>query len=71
FEKITDNTAELAAAFRTLVTDPELGRALGAFSLKLMPHLVPPTEGDRSFWATMLEEYATLVPLLRNPSATG
>ena len=61
--------AELAAAFRPLVTDPELGRALGAFSLKLMPHLVPPTEGDRPFWAALLEEYATLVPLLRTASS--
>ena len=60
--------AELAAAFRPLVTDPDLGRALGAFSLKLMPNLVPPTEGDRTFWAALLEEYVTLVPLLRNAS---
>jgi hypothetical protein len=62
--------ADLAAAFRPLVTDPELGRALGAFSLKLMPHLVPPTEGDRPFWAGLLEEYAALVPLLRSASTT-
>ena len=58
----------LATAFRPFVTDPDLGRALGAFSLKLMPHLVPPIEGDEAFWASLLEEFAALAHLLQAAS---
>jgi hypothetical protein len=50
----------LAAAFRLVVLDPEIGRALGAFALKLMPHLVEPIEGDTAFWSTLLDEFAEL-----------
>ncbi len=53
----------LANAFRPLVLDPEYGRALGAFALKLMPHLVPPIEGDHTFWQTLLGEFEDLAAL--------
>jgi hypothetical protein len=56
----------LAAALRSLVLDPECGRALGAFALKLMPHLVPPTEGDTASWQTLLDEFAELAGLMRS-----
>ncbi len=58
----------LAAAFRPLMADPELGRAFGAFSLKLMPHLVPPIEGGHDQWAAFLAEFAALADLLRTAS---
>jgi hypothetical protein len=50
----------LAAAFVPLMVGPDTGRLLGAFGLKLMPHLVPPIEGDATFWKTLLAEYAEL-----------
>jgi len=61
--------AALAAAFRPLVVDPELGRALGAYALKLMPHLVPPAEGDPARWQTLLDEFAELAALLRESAS--
>jgi hypothetical protein len=64
----TGGPTALATAFRPLVTDPELGRALGAFSLKLMPHLIPPTEGDAASWSNLLDEYAVLARLLKTAS---
>ena len=57
--------AALAEAFRPLLVDPSSGRALGAFALKLMPHLVPPIEGDRAFWETLLSEFEELATLAR------
>jgi hypothetical protein len=52
--------AALAAAFRPLLTDRECSRFLGAFALKLMPHLVPPIEGDAAFWRKLVTEFAEL-----------
>ncbi len=57
--------AEVAQAFRPIVLDPEGGRALGGFALKLMPHLVPPIEGERPFWEALLNEFAELAELAR------
>jgi hypothetical protein len=45
-----------AAALRPLLADAAVGRALGGFALKLMPHLLPPTEGDADFWRGLLDE---------------
>jgi hypothetical protein len=53
----------VAAAFRPLFADKTLGRVLGAFSLKIMPHLMPPLEGDAAFWSLLIEEYAELLAL--------
>jgi hypothetical protein len=55
----------LADGFRQLVLDPTHGRVLGAFALKLMPHLVPPIEGDRKFWLALLAEFTELASLAR------
>jgi len=55
--------AGLAHAFRPLVLDPDGGRALGAFALKLMPYLVPPIEGDRALWSGLLTEFEELAAL--------
>lgn len=54
----------LASAFVPLMVGPDTGRLLGAFGLKLMPHLVPPIGGDATFWKTLLAEYAELCGLL-------
>jgi hypothetical protein len=56
----------LAEAFRPLLLDRDIGRALGAFALKLMPHLIPPIEGDRAFWQALLGEYEELSRLARS-----
>jgi hypothetical protein len=58
--------AGLAAAFTPLVLDPEIGRAFGAYALRLMPHLVPPIEGDQAHWQTLLDEFAELAALACN-----
>jgi hypothetical protein len=50
----------LVAAFRPLLIDPDSSRFLGAFALKLMPHLMPPIEGDTAFWKNLIEEFAEL-----------
>jgi hypothetical protein len=53
----------VAAAFRPLFADKMLGQVLGAFSLKIMPHLMPPLEGDAAFWSSLIEEYAEVLAL--------
>lgn len=45
-----------AATLRPLLADAAIGRALGGFALKLMPHLLPPTEGDVDFWRGLIDE---------------
>lgn len=56
--------ASVAAMLREIALDPDCGRGvLGAFALKLMPHLVPPLEGDTAFWTALLDEYAELAQL--------
>ena len=64
--------AALATAFLPVVLDAETGRAFGAFALKLMPHLVPPIEGDGAFWQSLLNEFEELATLaLRAGAAPG
>jgi len=55
----------LVQLFRRLIAEGDTGRALGGFSLKLMPHLLPPIEGDAAFWSGLLDEFAELARLLR------
>jgi len=50
---------------RGLLADGNTGRALGAYALKLMPHLLPPTEGDIAFWQTQLDELTELSLLMQ------
>ncbi len=56
----------LAGAWRDMFTQSDIGRVLGAFSLKIMPHLVPPIEGGRDRWRGFLDEFAELVELAAN-----
>ncbi len=49
-----------AKLFRHFFGDPDVGRILGAFSFKLMPHLLPPVEDDASLWHSLIEEFAVL-----------
>ena len=55
--------AALVPPLRQLARDETVARALGAYTLKLMPHLLPPIEGDRAFWSTQLDELAELAAL--------
>lgn len=48
--------ARLTEALRSLFVSPETGRMLGAFSLKLLPHLLPPIYPDVAHWRSLLEE---------------
>jgi hypothetical protein len=58
----------LVETFRPLLLDPDTGRAFGAFALKLMPHLIPPIEGDQVFWQSLLSEFEELSRLARDVS---
>ncbi|ACB73739.1 6-hydroxymethylpterin diphosphokinase MptE-like protein [Opitutus terrae] len=53
----------MAPLLQRLLLEPDCGRALGAFSLKVMPHLVPPIEGSPEFWSALLDEFAQLSQL--------
>jgi hypothetical protein len=64
-----EGPAALVTNFRTLFRDQELGRSLGAFSLKIMPHLLPPIEGDVTFWQTQIDEFSVLAGLARSAGA--
>lgn len=55
--------ASAAEALRGLFADRTIGRALGGFALKLMPHLLPPTEGDPATWQIYIDELAALAAL--------
>ena len=62
----------LAEAMRQVIIAPDFGPVLGAFALKLMPHLVPPIEGDAMLWQSLLKEFEELTILAhtgRLPSA--
>ncbi len=50
-----------AAAMRPLFAEKTLGRVMGGFALKLMPHLMPPIEGDKIFWRGLIDEFAELL----------
>ncbi|MBI2510759.1 MAG: DUF115 domain-containing protein [Opitutae bacterium] len=56
----------VAVALRPVLADPAFGRALGGFALKLMPHLLPPTEGDADFWRGLLDEFEALAIALES-----
>jgi len=47
-----------------LFSDKHTGMILGAFSLKLMPHLVPPLEEEREVWEALVAELASLSEIL-------
>lgn len=55
-----------AAALRPLFAHPEMGQILGGFSLKIMPHLVPPIEGDATLWAGWIDELDELLALAQD-----
>jgi len=49
--------------FRPLMADREFAQLMGAFSLKLMPHLFPPVEGSVAFWQELVAECRELTLL--------
>lgn len=59
------NLTAVQGALRGLFRNEELARILGAFSLKLMPHLVPPVNGAADFWRSMLGELQDLAGLMQ------
>lgn len=54
---------QAATLLRPLLTDAVTGRMLGGFSLKIMPHLLPPIEGDTSLWRALIDELETIAGL--------
>lgn len=61
---LADGGPERAALLlRPLLTDAMIGLTLGGFSLKLMPHLLPPTEGDIPLWQGLIDELAAIAHL--------
>jgi hypothetical protein len=53
----------LCTRLRQLFADKDFARGFGSFSLKVMPHLVPPAECSTEFWSTLLDEMAELFRL--------
>jgi hypothetical protein len=49
--------------FRRWIADKDSAQAFGAFSLKLMPHLLPPTEGNAAFWSALIDEFSALAEI--------
>jgi len=56
----TAGDAGVAASLRSLFADPAHGRMLGAYSLKLMPHLLPPIEENAALWSGIIAEMEAL-----------
>jgi len=54
---------EVVQWFRRLLVMEDAGKMLGAYSLKLMPCLLPPVETDKAFWENILNELEELVRL--------
>jgi hypothetical protein len=50
----------LVDKLRNFFSFPENGRILGAYSLKIMPHLLPPIEEDAGFWRVTIGELENL-----------
>jgi len=50
----------LVPLLRRILADETTGRMLGGYALKLMPHLMPPVEGDEAFWSGLLTEAEAL-----------
>lgn len=63
--------AGAVTAFRQLLADQNIARIFGAFSLKLMPHLLPPVTVDHAFWSAAITEFATLAALAAYVAAPG
>jgi hypothetical protein len=61
----------VCARLRQLFADRDFARALGSFSLKMMPHLTPPTEGDAALWSARLGELQELVRLASSVGVAG
>jgi hypothetical protein len=59
----TQGPVAVAAALRPWFADETTAHTLGGFSLKVMPHLLPPVEGDIAFWNQLLDEAEELFAL--------
>ena len=55
-----EGSTGVAKIFRELLADREMAAVFGAFAFKLMPHLMPPLEGNPAFWSVLVEEFAAL-----------
>jgi hypothetical protein len=52
--------AAVAPILRKFFADPANGQIFGAFTFKLLPHLMPPVEGDDACWRALIDEFAAL-----------
>jgi hypothetical protein len=50
----------ITGRLRTFLSTPEYGLMLGAYSLKLMPQLLPPIEQDATHWLSIINELESL-----------
>jgi len=55
--------AELVGGLRVLFSDQAFSKAMGAYSLKLVPLLLPPTDQDPAVWTALANELAELMAL--------
>jgi hypothetical protein len=56
----TGGAPALAASLRSMFATPENGQILGAYALKLMPHLLPPVEEGGTDWGGIIGELEQL-----------
>ena len=57
------SVADLVGGLRVLFSDPSFSKVMGAYSLKLVPLLLPPTDQDPSGWAALVNELSELMEL--------
>jgi hypothetical protein len=55
-----NEVAAAASMLRELFATGNFGRSMGAFALKVMPHLTPPVSGDPAFWRGLIDELEEL-----------
>jgi hypothetical protein len=56
----TGGPNSVAASLRSLFAAPEHGQMLGAYALKLMPHLLPPIQEQGTDWPAIISELEIL-----------
>lgn len=65
------NAPALARDLARLLQEPHVGHVLGAYSLKLMPALLPPHSSDPQEWTALVDEMLELAHLAAELGSSG
>jgi hypothetical protein len=55
--------ADVVGGLRVLFSDQAFAKVMGAFALKIVPLLLPPTDRDPAAWVRLVQELSELVAL--------